>query len=106
AGMGTGVGGASGELHEFAELSEVPVYCTMPGKSGFDERHPLALGSGSSSTSRQAYKWLQESDLLLALGSSLTRTSYGQPIPGGKIMLHNTESLQDMGKKSNIEIGL
>jgi acetolactate synthase-1/2/3 large subunit len=105
-GMGTLMAEASAALQEFAELTEVPVYCTMPGKSGFDERHPLALGSGSSSTSRQAYKWLQESDLLLALGSSLTRTSYGQPIPGGKIMLHNTESLEDIGKDYNIEVGL
>ena len=105
-GMGTLMAEASAELQEFAELTEVPVYCTMPGKSGFDERHPLALGSGSSSTSRQAYQWLQESDLLLALGSSLTRTGYGQPIPGGKIMLHNTESLEDIGKDYNIEVGL
>ena len=105
-GMGTLMAEASAELREFAELTEVPVYCTMPGKSGFDERHPLALGSGSSSTSRQAYQWLQESDLLLALGSSLTRTGYGQPIPGGKIMIHNTESLEDIGKDYNIEVGL
>jgi len=105
-GMGTLMAEASAELQEFAELTEVPVYCTMPGKSGFDERHPLALGSGSSSTSRQAYRWLQESDLLLALGSSLSRTSYGQPIPGGKIMMHNTESLEDIGKDYNIEVGL
>ena len=105
-GMGTLMAEASAALQEFAELAEVPVYCTMPGKSGFDERHPLALGSGSSSTSRQAYRWLQESDLLLALGSSLTRTSYGQPIPGGKIMIHNTESLEDIGKDYNIEVGL
>ena len=105
-GMGTLMAEASAELREFAELTEVPVYCTMPGKSGFDERHPLALGSGSSSTSRQAYQWLQESDLLLALGSSLTRTGYGQPIPGGKIMIHNTESLEEIGKDYNIEVGL
>ena len=104
--MGTLMAEASAELREFAELTEIPVYCTMPGKSGFDERHPLALGSGSSSTSRQACQWLQESDLLLALGSSLTRTSYGQPIPGGKIMIHNTESLEDIGKDYNIEVGL
>ena len=105
-GMGTLMAEASAELQEFAELTEVPVYCTMPGKSGFDERHPLALGAGSSSTSRQAYRWLQDSDLLLALGSSLTRTGYGQPIPGGKIMIHNTESLEDIGKDYNIEVGL
>ena len=39
-GMGTLMAEASAELREFAELTEVPVYCTMPGKSGFDERHP------------------------------------------------------------------
>lgn len=105
-GMGTLMAEASAELTELAELTQVPVYCTMPGKSGFDERHPLALGAGSSSTSLQAYRWLKESDLLLALGSSLTRTSYGQPIPGGKIMIHNTETVEDIGKDYNIDVGL
>ncbi|MGE3542038.1 MAG: thiamine pyrophosphate-requiring protein [Candidatus Tectimicrobiota bacterium] len=105
-GMGTLMAEASAELTELAELTQVPVYCTMPGKSGFDERHPLALGAGSSSTSLQARRWLQESDLLLALGSSLTRTSYGQPIPGGKIMIHNTETLEDICKDYNVEVGL
>src|SRR4029453_5174151 len=61
-GMGTLMAEASAELQELAELLEIPVYCTMPGKSGFDERHPLALGSGSSSTSLQARQWIQESD--------------------------------------------
>jgi thiamine pyrophosphate-dependent acetolactate synthase large subunit-like protein len=105
-GMGTLFAEASAELQELAELTEIPVYCTMPGKSGFDERHPLALGSGSSSTSLQARQWIQESDTLLALGSSLTRTSYGQPIPGGKVMLHNTESIEDINKDYNIAVGL
>jgi thiamine pyrophosphate-dependent acetolactate synthase large subunit-like protein len=105
-GMGTLMAEASAELQELAELTEIPVYCTMPGKSGFDERHPLALGSGSSSTSLQARQWIQESDTLLALGSSLTRTSYGQPIPGGKTMIHNTESIEDINKDYNIAVGL
>jgi acetolactate synthase I/II/III large subunit len=105
-GMGTLLSEASAELRELAELTEIPVYCTMPGKSGFDERHPVALGSGSSSTSLQARQWIQESDVLLALGSSLTRTSYGQPIPDGKIMIHNTESLEDINKDYTVAVGL
>jgi acetolactate synthase I/II/III large subunit len=105
-GMGTLMAEASAELQELAELMEVPVYCTMPGKSGFDERHPLALGSGSSSTSLQARRWIQECDVLLALGSSLTRTSYGQPIPDGKVVIHNTESLEDMDKDYTVGVGL
>jgi acetolactate synthase I/II/III large subunit len=105
-GMGTLMAEASPELQELAELLEIPVYCTMPGKSGFDERHPLALGAGSGSTGLHARQWIQESDVLLALGSSLTRTSYGQPIPPGKIMIHNTESLEDIDKDYTVEVGL
>jgi thiamine pyrophosphate-dependent acetolactate synthase large subunit-like protein len=105
-GMGTLFGEATAELQTLAELTEVPVYCTMPGKSGFDERHPLALGAGSASTGLHARRWLQESDLLLALGSSLTRTGYGQPIPPGKIMIHNTESIEDINKDYNVAVGL
>ncbi len=105
-GMGILMAEASAELRELAELTEIPVYCTMPGKSGFDERHPLALGAGSSSTSQQARQWIQECDVLLALGSSLTRTSYGQPIPAGKVIIHNTESIEDIDKDYSVEVGL
>src|SRR5260370_994706 len=63
-GMGTLLAGASAELRELAELLDIPVYCTMPGKSGFDERHPLALGSGSGATGLHARTWIQECDVL------------------------------------------
>ena len=105
-GMGVLMSGASAALTEVAELTEIPVYCTMPGKSGFDERHPLALGAGSASTTQQARIWLQESDVLLALGSSLSRTGYGQPIPDGKVIIQNTESVEDINKDYNVDIGL
>ena len=105
-GMGTLLAGASAALRELAELLDIPVYCTMPGKSGFDERHPLSLGSGSGATGRHARTWIQECDVLMALGSSLTRTGYGQPIPDGKIMIHNTESIEDIDKDYSIEVGL
>ena len=105
-GMGVLMSGASPELTEFAEIAQIPVYCTMPGKSGFDQRHPLALGSGSSATSLQARTWLQEADVLLGVGTSLTRTGYGQPIPDGKVMIHNTETVADLNKDFNIDVGL
>ncbi|MGQ4806695.1 Acetolactate synthase isozyme 3 large subunit [Candidatus Entotheonellaceae bacterium PAL068K] len=105
-GMGVLFAEASEELRAFAELTEIPVYCTMPGKSSFDERHPLALGAGSSATTLPAWTWLQESDVLFAVGSSLTRTSYGQPIPGGKVMIHNVESMEDVNKDFSIDVGL
>ena len=104
-GMGVLMSGASPELTQLAEIAQIPVYCTMPGKSGFDQRHPLALGSGSSATSLQARTWLQESDVLLGVGTSLTRTGYGQPIPDGKVMIHNTETVADLNKDFNVDVG-
>jgi thiamine pyrophosphate-dependent acetolactate synthase large subunit-like protein len=105
-GMGVLMSKATEELRELAELTEIPVYSTMPGKSSFDDRHPLALGAGSSATSLPARTWLQESDVLFAVGSSMTRTSYGQPIPYGKVIIHNTESIEDLNKDFSVDVGL
>ena len=105
-GMGVLLGGATDELRELAELTGIPVYCTLPGKSSFDERHPLSLGAGSAATTLPARRWVQESDVLLAIGSSLTRTSYGQPIPEGKVIIHNVESIEDINKDYSVDIGL
>ena len=93
AGMGVLLAGATEELKEFAELTEIPVYTSMPGKSAIDERHPLALGAGSSATTLAAREWLQSSDVLFAVGSSMTRTGYGQQVPPGKTIIHNVGSL-------------
>jgi acetolactate synthase-1/2/3 large subunit len=105
-GMGVLFSEATEELRELAELTQIPVYCTMPGKSSFDERHPLALGAGSSATTLPARRWIQESDVLFAVGSSMTRTSYGQPIPGGKVIIHNVESIEDINKDFSVDVGL
>ena len=106
AGMGVLFSDATAELKEFAELTDIPVYTTMPGKSAFDERHPLSLGAGSSATSQAARTWLQESDVLFGVGSSMTRTGYGQPIPDGKLIIHNVESIEDINKDFSVDVGL
>ena len=106
AGMGVLFASATEELLELAELTQIPVYTTMPGKSSFDERHPLSLGAGSAATSLPARKWVQESDVLFAVGSSMTRTSYGQPIPDGKVIIHNVESIEDINKDFSVDVGL
>ena len=105
-GMGVLMAEATEELRELAELANVPVYCTMPGKSSFDERHPLSLGSGSGATTGHARKWLQESDLLFAVGSSMTRTSYGQIVPENKVIIHNSESPEEINKDYAADLGL
>jgi thiamine pyrophosphate-dependent acetolactate synthase large subunit-like protein len=49
---------------------------------------------------------LQESDVLFAVGSSMTRTGYGQPIPDGKVIIHNVESIEDINKDFSVDVGL
>ncbi|MCA8929697.1 MAG: hypothetical protein KDC18_16650 [Alphaproteobacteria bacterium] len=106
AGAGVLFAGATAALRELAELTATPVFCTMPGKSAFDERHPLALGAGSGTTTGPAHEWLSESDVLVALGSSLTRTPYGQKIRPGKTLVHNTNNPADLNKDEAADIGL
>ncbi|MEM7407587.1 MAG: thiamine pyrophosphate-dependent enzyme [Pseudomonadota bacterium] len=106
AGAGVLRAGATQALQELAELLAAPVFCTMPGKSAFDERHPLALGSGSGATTLPAHTWIQSTDLLVALGSSLTRTPYGQPVPAGTTLVHNCDNIDDINKDERADIAL
>ncbi len=106
AGQGVLTSRATDELKQLAELTGIPVFCTMPGKSAMDERHPLCLGAGSGMTTAAAAKWLEGSDLVLALGSSMTRTFYGQSIRGKKFLIQNTENAADMNKDEWVDIGL
>ncbi|MBT5603104.1 MAG: hypothetical protein HOJ61_12810, partial [Gammaproteobacteria bacterium] len=107
AGQGVLMAGATDDLKELAELTGIPVFCTMPGKSAMDERHPLCLGAGSGLTTMAAGKWLSECDLILALGSSLTRTFYGQPIrSNNKVLIQNTDDISAISREENVDIGL
>ena len=106
AGAGVLFSGATTSLQELAELTAAPVFCTMPGKSAFDERHPLALGAGSGATTLPAHRWLSDSDVMLALGTSLTRSPYGQQIHPGKLLIHNTINHEDINKDEGSDIAL
>lgn len=106
AGSGVLFSGATDALRELAELTASPVFCTMPGKSAFDERHPLSLGAGSGTTTGPANHWLTNSDVILALGSSLTRSPYAQKINPGKTIIHNTNNPDELNKDEAVDVGL
>ena len=106
AGQGVLYAEASEELREFAELAQIPVITTMQGKSTFHDDHPLALGSANRTAPKAVYKWLGESDVLFAIGSGLTRTSFGQDIPDGKFLIQGTSSAEDINKDYEISVGL
>jgi len=106
AGAGVLAAEATSELKDLAELAAIPVFTTMPGKSAFDERHPLALGAGAGTTTGPAHYWLQHCDVLIAIGSSLTRSPYAQSIRSDVFIIQNSNNPDDIGKDEDVRIGL
>lgn len=106
AGAGVLMSGATASLKELSELLDLPVHTTMEGKSAIDERHPLALGAGSGATTAAAHRFITESDLILALGSSLSNNHYTQSVPSGRTVIHNTISSDDVNKDTPSDIAL
>lgn len=106
AGQGVLYAGATEQLREFVELTQIPVMTTMPGKSAIDERHPLALGAANRTAPKPVWTWLKESDVLCAVGASLTVTNYGIDLPGGKFLIHATNNPSDISKEYNTDLGM
>ncbi|MPZ15884.1 MAG: thiamine pyrophosphate-requiring protein [Chloroflexi bacterium] len=106
AGQGILLAGATDELMELAELLQIPVMTTLPGKSGFPENHPLALGSGGSTTTGPVAHFVQKADVVLGIGTSFTRTPFGVTIPPGKLMIHATNNEWDINKDYPADIAL
>lgn len=106
AGQGVLYAGASAKLTELAELTQIPVITTMPGKSAIDERHPLSLGAANKTAPKGVWEWLKSSDVLFAIGASLTKTNFGIDIPAGKTLIHSTANYDDIDKEYTTEIGL
>ena len=106
AGQGVLYSEATEELRQFAELAQIPVVTSMQGKSAFPDDHPLALGSANRTAPRTVWKWLGESDVVLAIGTGLTRTVFGISIPSGKFLIHSTVSPDDINKDYAVDLGL
>ncbi len=106
AGQGVLYAGAAAKLVELAELTQIPVITTMPGKSAIDERHPLALGAANKTAPKGVWEWLKSSDVLFAIGASLTKTNFGINIPAEKTLIHSTANYDDIDKEYTTEIGL
>ncbi len=103
AGAGVLYGEAWDELQELAEYLQIPVTTTMEGKSVFPELHPLALGSVSGVMSGAAHHFFSEADVVLAVGTSLTRHGMVTPIPAGKHIIHATNDPIDLSKGYDVD---
>ena len=106
AGQGVHYAEAGERLTALAELIPAPVCATNPGKSAVADSHPLALGASTRSSSKGYYEFLNRADIVLAIGSSMTRTSFGPALPKGKKIIHSTNDASDINKDIVAEIGL
>jgi acetolactate synthase I/II/III large subunit len=98
AGQGVHWANAYRELQEFAELLAIPVCTSLPGKSSFDETHPLALGSGGNAHPKTVPHFLQKADVIFGIGCSFTESPFAITIPRGKTLIHSTIDPVDLNK--------
>ena len=85
AGEGVIYAGASAELKTLAELLNAPVITTLKAKGAFPEDHPLFVGVRGDPPA----EFLAKSDVILAVGSSLSpgRFSHAIPNPASKTII-------------------
>jgi acetolactate synthase-1/2/3 large subunit len=98
AGQGVLYAEASDRLVALAELIPAPVVTTNPGKSAIPESHPLALGASTRSRPKMFTAFMAKADLVLAVGTSLTRTPFGPGVPPDKTIIHSTNEADDVNK--------
>ncbi|HEX3939614.1 MAG TPA: thiamine pyrophosphate-requiring protein [Xanthobacteraceae bacterium] len=99
AGQGVHYAEAGERLAALAELLPAPVVATNPGKSAIPDNHPLALGGSTRSRSKVFADFLNKSDVVMAIGSSLTVTPFGPAVPPGRTIIHSTNDAGDINKE-------
>jgi len=102
-GQGVHYAEAGDRLAALAELVPAPVVATNPGKSAIADSHPLALGAATRSRSKMFADFMNRADLVLAIGSSLTRTNFGPAVPPGKTIIHSTNDAGDINKEYRVD---
>ena len=68
---------ATEELRLFAEKANLPVVTTLKAKGVFPENHPLSVGMRGD----HVLKYLNEADLVFAIGASISPGRFGHGIP-------------------------
>jgi thiamine pyrophosphate-dependent acetolactate synthase large subunit-like protein len=106
AGQGVHYAKAWDALKELAETLEAPVTTSLGGKSAFNEKHPLALGTAGLALPRPVHDFLQASDVIFGIGCSFTSTSFGQTMPKGKTIIHATLDPADLNKDQECDYAL
>ena len=86
------------EVRQLAEQLAIPVCTSIEGKSAFPETHPLYLGCGGRSMPKAVRQFLDNSDLIVGLGVSFTRTGFGVSMPKDARLVQVTVDPADIQK--------
>src|SRR6266516_2093468 len=106
AGQGVHYAEAGDRLATLAELVPAPVVTTNPGKSAIAENHPLSLGASTRSRSKMFTDYVAKAYVVLAVGTSLTRTPFGPSVPPGKTIIHSTNEASDINKEYRVGLAV
>src|SRR5206468_7802312 len=106
AGQGVHYAEAAEQMAALAELIPAPVVATNPGKSAIADSHPLALGASTRSRSKMFTDYMRKADLILAVGSSVTRTHVGPWVPPAKTPIHSTNEADHINKEYRAQLGI
>jgi acetolactate synthase I/II/III large subunit len=79
AGGGVHSAGANAQLTALAEAWQAPVVTGKSGKGAISDRHPLSLGLGEMRYA-PLRRWIEERDLILAVGSSYNFSQFNYPV--------------------------
>jgi acetolactate synthase-1/2/3 large subunit len=99
---------AAEALTALAELLDVPVVTTLMGRGGIPDDHPLCLGMPGMHGNYTAVMSMQESDLLIALGSRFDDRVTGKVAefaPHAKI-IHVDIDPAELGKVRRPDVGI
>ncbi len=103
AGQGVHYAKAWDELREFSELLAIPVYTTMNGKSAFLENHPLSLGCGARTNTKQSMHFAKKADVVFAIGSSCTSETFTSPVPKNAVLIQSVIDERDINKSYSVK---
>ncbi len=108
AGGGVILSQACTELKTFAEKHSIPIVSTMMGLGAMPTKHPMYYGMVGNNGKPYANKAMNESDLLIMVGASVSDRAVSQPglIMKNKVLVHIDVDPAEIGKMAGPTIPL
>jgi pyruvate oxidase len=100
---GRGVHGIRETLLSFAEKIAAPIVLTLPGKGAIPDKHPYCLGGLGLIGTKAAYEGMQETDLLIMIGTSFPFTGF---LPERAKTIQIDTDPSQIGKRYSVDVGL